>query len=138
MTIAVVATLAIGTHIGLADSDSPPSIYTPSQQHVIVKAATFYGAPAQELLVTGHCETGHGDEFVDQSAIGKQGEIGAYQYFQSTWNAMSAVMGEKLDIHSFDDQVKLTAWVFANHPEWKKQWSPWNYWYGQGHHKCRA
>lgn len=138
MTIAVLATFAVGTNIGIVNSTQVPLRYIPSQQHAIVKAAIFYGAPITEMLNTGHCETGHDDDFTDQSAIGKAGEIGAFQYFQSTWNIMSHAMGQTLDIHSFDDQVKLTAWVFANHPKWKTQWSTWRYWYGEGHDKCRA
>lgn len=133
MTIVILATLVAGTNQGLAESTSPPLSYVPSPEHVIVKQAMFFAVPAREIIQVGMCESG-----LDQSRIGKAGEIGAFQYFQSTWDDMSAAMGEKLDIHSFYDQAKLTTWVFANRPEWKRQWSTWQYWYGTGHHKCHS
>lgn len=128
--ITVALAVIIGTNIGLVSSDDAPA-YTPSVHQIMVKDATFYTAPLDQLMVVGKCESGF-----RQSAIGKAGEIGTFQYFQSTWDGMSKAMGETLDINSQSDQIKLTAWVFANHPEWKTQWSTWKVWYGLGLKRC--
>lgn len=137
MTLAIAVALAIGSRISLAQSDDVPIPFVPSQHRILVLAAEEYGAPVEQLMNVGHCESGSKNHYFDQSAIGAAGEIGAFQYFQGTWDFMSKAMGQKLDISSFDDQAKLTAWVFKNHPEWKSQWSTWRVWYGQGKHRCR-
>lgn len=137
ITIAITIALVLGSKIALADSSDVPLSYSLSQHQIVVLAAQEFAAPVDQIMTVGHCESGTKKQYFNQSAIGAAGEIGAFQYFQSTWDFMSHAMGETLDIHSFADQAKLTAWVFANHPEWKTQWSTYRTWYEKGKHRCQ-
>lgn len=128
----IIVSAILGGNILITESEAPPSTFQLSRHQIIVKQAMVYGAQAEELSNVAKCESGY-----SMKVIGQAGEIGAWQYNPDTFRRMSKAMGEKLNIDSFDDQAKLTAWVYANHPEWKDQWSTWRVWYGEGLKKCR-
>lgn len=91
-----------------------------SIQETIVKQAIFYAAPEKKLTLMFRCES----QF-NQAAIGAEGEIGVAQYKQGTFDKLSKLMGETLDIHSYSDQIKLTSWVSVHAPSEMQNWTTW-------------
>lgn len=107
----------------LAESEVPETAQVPVVSEPEVKAikvmtqdetidhyASLYGANATELRKVMRCESGG-----RQSAVGDGGlAIGVYQYHRATFTNLSKKLGEQLNIDSEHDQIKLTAWAFAN------------------------
>ena len=85
----------------------------------IVEYAELYDTDATVLLKVAECESRF-----DQEAIGdSKNSVGIYQYWKDTWEEMSKLYGEKLDINSVNDQAKLTAFIFAKYPKHKTKWT---------------
>jgi len=83
--------------------------------------ANLYGASKEELTIIAKKESnlkpnpkGHNDG---------GNAYGVYQYHKPTFIRFSKMMGEELDYYSYYDQIKLTAWIFANKPELKSHWT---------------
>lgn len=117
-TVFIALAVAISASPLEIDADIAPKPLT--VQETIVKQATYYAAPVKKMTALFRCES-----HFNQHLIGEEGEIGIAQYKKGTFITMSNAMGEKLDINSWSDQIKLTTWVWANHPEWMRQWTTW-------------
>jgi len=61
------------------------------------------------LLAVINCESG-----LDNTKIGKAGEVGLSQFKIGTWNAFNRQRGTDLDIYNPYHQVELMAWSFRN------------------------
>ncbi len=100
------------------DADiSPPKPLSPKE--TIVKYAKVYAAPEQELLTVAFCESSY-----NPKAVGDGGSArNIFQYHRPTFERYSGLMGERLDYHSYEDQAKLTAYIFKNYPKEKRAWT---------------
>ncbi len=106
----------------------PQIILTP--QESISLYAQKYGAVEKELMTVAKCESGFKPSAIHYHDGGKgKHSVGIFQYQESTFNGFAKVMGEELDYYSYNDQAKLTSWIFANHPELKSHWSCYNKFY---------
>lgn len=89
---------------------------TTTLDDVYMDSSIKYQVDIRTLLKLKFCESGiHG-----MKARGDGGRAyGIFQYHLPTWERFSKEYGEKLDINSEWDQVKLTAWAlskgYANH-----------------------
>lgn len=106
-----------------AKGDTEPEvILTPKES--IQFYALKYGANKDELLKVANCESRFDPNAIHYNDGGKnKHSVGIFQYQESTFNRMEKVMGEDLDYYSWSDQVRLTAYMFANHPEVKTEWT---------------
>ena len=95
-------------------------------QETIAKYAEIYNAPEKELLTVAFCESSYNPKAVGDS--GKARNI--FQYHRPTFERFAELMGEDLDYYSYHDQAKVTAWVFANYPQYKKHWTCYTKIYG--------
>lgn len=81
--------------------------------------ATNYKTSEETLLAVCRCESNFEPKAVGDHGLAK----GIFQYHKSTFEDFSSLLGEKLEYTSYKDQAKLTAYVFAKHPELRKHWS---------------
>ena len=82
----------------------------------------------KELLKVAICESKLNPNAIHYNDGGKgKHSVGIFQYQENTFKNFSKLMGEKLDYYSYNDQIKLTSWIFANHPELKKHWTCYNF-----------
>lgn len=88
-------------------------------EELITYYANMYGADVDELLKVAQCESKMGKDNIGDSG----NAIGLYQYWNDTWLRFSKLLGEDLDINNMNDQARLTAYIFANHPELKTHWT---------------
>jgi len=78
----------------------------------------------KELLKVASCESNFKPNAIHYHDGGKgKHSFGIFQYQESTFLAFSKLFGEELDYYSYHDQIKLTAWIFAKHPELKDRWT---------------
>ena len=88
----------------------------------IYKWADFYEASDQdklELKKVGWCESNLG-----RIKTGDKGlATGLFMYHKGTWAKAQDLIGEDLDIHSINDQAKMTAFIWKKYPSWRTQWS---------------
>ena len=90
-----------------------------SVQEMITHYAKLYGANEKELMVVAKCESGF-----KPNAIGDGGKArNIYQYHKPTFDRFSKLLGEDLDYNSALDQIKLTSFIFAEYPQYKKHWT---------------
>lgn len=85
----------------------------------IYKWADYYKADKVELKKIASCESNLGKIKVGDKGLAH----GLFQYHVGTWIKAEKLIGEELDIDSIDDQAKMTAFIWVNHPEWKTQWT---------------
>lgn len=88
----------------------------------INKWAEYYKATDQdkiELVKVGQCESNLGKLKTGDKGLA----TGLYMYHKGTWLKAEKLIGEDLDITSINDQAKMTAFIWTNHPSWKTQWS---------------
>ena len=89
--------------------------------------ALKYGASEKELLKVAYCESRYNPKAIHYNDGGKsKHSFGVFQYQESTFNQFDNLIGEDLDYYSYNDQIKLTAYVFANYPKLKTHWSCFN------------
>jgi len=96
-------------------------------EYIDIYAKKFETDPVLLKKIAG-CES-HGDP--NAKGDYKNGiplAIGSYQYHDGTWEAFEKIyrneyLDEDLDKFSYHDQIKLTAFIFAKHPELRKRWS---------------
>jgi len=100
----------------------PPRTYT-AKEYIIRYAKQFRTNP-KLLLKIANCESE-----MNTNAIGDAGlAIGIYQYHKNTWNDFvklykRKVYDENLNIYSYQDQAKLTSFIFSEYPEYKNRWT---------------
>lgn len=100
------------------EADKLPPIPT-DVKGMIVYFAKQNSIKDNELLVVAKCES-----TFNQSAIGDHGKArGIFQYHKPTFDRFSELMGQDLDYYSAHDQAKLTAFVFAQYPQYKSHWT---------------
>lgn len=99
-------------------------VSTPTPQELISLYARQYGASEKELLTVAKCESGFKPNAVHTNDGGKgKHSVGIFQYQESTFNGFAKLLGEELDYYSYNDQAKLTAFIFAKYPKLKTHWS---------------
>lgn len=90
-----------------------------SVKGMIVYHAKAQGVNEEQMLKVSFCESSY-----KQNAVGDGGKaLGVFQYHKPTFDRYASWMGEKLDYTSAEDQIKLTAWIWKNHPEEKRAWT---------------
>ncbi len=95
---------------------------TPSQ--LISMYARQYGASEKELLIVAKCESRLNPDAIHYNDGGKgKHSVGIFQYQKSTFDGFDNLIGEDLDYYSYNDQVKLTAYIFAHYPKLKSHWT---------------
>lgn len=95
-----------------------------SPKEYISSFALKYKAPENELMAIAKCESNFNPNAFHKDDGGKdKHSVGIFQYQEATFNSFSKMFGEELDYFSYYDQIKLTSWIFANHPELKSHWS---------------
>lgn len=90
-----------------------------SVQETIIKYAELYNVSKEELLTVSKCESSY-----NPKAIGDNGKaVNIFQYHKETFIGFSKLMGEDLDYYSYEDQARLTSWIWANYPQYRNQWT---------------
>lgn len=93
-------------------------------QESISYYAHIYGAIEKELLTVAKCESRFNQDQINYNDGGKgKHSVGIFQYQYSTFLRMEKLFGEDLDYYSYNDQAKLTAFIFANYPRSKTEWT---------------
>ncbi len=111
--------LILGSNIGLVNSDDLPPSYKLNTRQIIVKSAIAYNVKPEMLLAVARCESS-----LNNDSVGDHGKArGIFQYHEQTFIGFSKLMGKELDYHSREDQAELTSWIFANYPQYRKQWT---------------
>lgn len=119
ITISLIALLvAISVSPQRIEADIPSKPLT--IQETIVKQVVYYAASEKKLTALLRCES-----HFNQDVIGAEGEIGVGQFKQGTFDYLSDLMGETLNIHSYADQIKLIAWTSVNTPKEMNHWTTW-------------
>lgn len=75
--------------------------------------ASQYNVSPTQLMNVMRCESNYRQ---DSWGDGNRAR-GVFQYWQGTWDDFSKEFGEKLDIESAYDQIKLTAWAFSKNKQ---------------------
>jgi len=89
-------------------------------QELIVSYASQYDTSYEVLLKVAQCESG----FKHEQVVGDGGlAYGIFQYHEPTFYMFAELMGKKLDYKSLEDQIELTAYIYANYPELRSHWS---------------
>jgi hypothetical protein len=106
--------------------DGPVKQKTP--QEYIVEYAKQFEISSELLLKIAKCESQFDPLAEGDFKNGKYLAIGLYQYHQSMWDSSvklykAKVFDEELDRYSYQDQAKLTAFIFARHPELRNKWT---------------
>lgn len=114
----VIAAMLTPIHTDSYIPPPPPKVL--SVQETIVKYATVYAAPEKKLESLFRCES-----TFRQNVIGEEGEIGVGQFKPDTFKRLAKLMGEDLNIHSYNDQIKLVSWLSVNHPSEMRNWTTW-------------
>lgn len=116
----IVSAVLLFSLLGLPTKDEAIELEIPNTpQEYIEYYAKIYNTDPNVLLSVAKCES----EF-NQNNIGDGNRaVGLFQFHQETWNRMSKLLGEKLDRNSVKDQARLSAFIFANYPEMRKEWS---------------
>lgn len=88
--------------------------------------AKKFNVDANELYSVGKCESGLSTKYL----VGDNGHsFGMFAYFKSTWERYNKIynnstgLSEDLDITSYHDQIKLTAFVFSLGETSKREWT---------------
>lgn len=103
-----------------AEAPKPVYVKPLTVEETIVKYVTYFAAPAKEITSLFRCESNF-----RQDVVGAEGEIGVGQIKPATFIYLSGLMGEKLDIDSYHDQIKLVTWLSVNEPQELWQWTTW-------------
>ena len=89
-----------------------------------VKGIIVYHAQEQELNETKLLNLSQCESSFIWDAKGDHGHArGIFQYHKPTFERYSKMYGQKLDYYSSEDQAKLTAWVWKNHPKEMRAWT---------------
>ena len=95
---------------------------TVEQYEMFDKYSKIYGANFDDLIMVAKCES----RYKHENLYGDKGtSYGIFQYQAPTFKRYSSLMGEELNYKSEEDQIKLTAFIFAKHPEERKAWTTW-------------
>lgn len=94
----------------------------------IVKYAKQFQTDPNLLLKIANCESQFIPLAEGDFKNGKYLAIGLYQYHEDMWNGSvklykAEVFDENLDRYSPHDQAKITAFIFAKHPELRTKWT---------------
>lgn len=106
-----------------------PQIKIPETiQKQIEYYSDLYGADSKTLSKVAQCESQLGKKNKGDLKNGVYLAIGIYMYHNATWDSMANMFYKEyptrhLDKYSNQDQIELTAWVFAKHPELRKHWT---------------
>lgn len=108
--------------VATQELEIPPATLTPKES--ISFFARLYGASEIELLKVATCESNLNPNAIHYND-GEKGKhsVGIFQYQRATFDGFAKVMGEDLDYYSYDDQAKLTAYIFAKYPKLKSHWT---------------
>lgn len=90
-----------------------------SVQETISYYAKQYGVSEYELLKVSKCESSYRPNIYGDGTRA----FGIFQYHKPTFIAFSKLMGEQLDYYSYNDQAKLTSWVWKHYPNYKSHWT---------------
>ena|ERR1035437_7298959 len=105
-------------------ADYPQIVTQPSINELISIYAREYGASEKQLLVVSVCESKLNPNAIHYNDGGRgKHSVGLFQYQKTTFDAFADLKGEDLDYYSYNDQIKLTAYIFANYPELKSRWT---------------
>lgn len=99
-----------------------PLVQDLSPQEVISYYAELYGADEKTLLSMARCESQFKPSAHNEDDGGSP-STGLYQYKKGTFERYSQLMGEELNMQSYHDQAKLTAWVYVHYPKERKAWT---------------
>jgi hypothetical protein len=86
--------------------------------------ALQYGASEKELLKVAMCESSLNPNAIHYNDGGKgKHSVGIFQYQERTFDGFDDLIGEDLNYYSYQDQAKLTAYIFAKYPKLKSHWT---------------
>jgi hypothetical protein len=86
--------------------------------------AREYGASEKQLLTVAKCESSLKPNAIHYNDGGKsKHSFGIFQYQEKTFDGFDDLIGEDLDWYSYQDQAKLTAFIFSKYPELKTHWT---------------
>lgn len=94
-------------------------VKTLSVQETISYYAEQYNVSESELLKVAKCESSYRSHIYGDGTRA----FGPFQYHKPTFIAFSKLKGEQLDYYSYNDQVKLTAWIWKHYPQYKSHWT---------------
>ncbi len=125
---ATLSLLAFSTKI-IAEApkqDIPPKILSPKES--ILEYANQFGTNPNVLLKVAECESHYDPKAVGDYKDGEYLAINIYQYHKGTWDEFvkiykKEVYDEELHRDSYQDQAKVTAYIFAKYPNLRKRWT---------------
>lgn len=125
---AIVSLLALSTKT-IAEAplyEIPHDTKTPKEK--IVEYANRFGTDPNVLLKVADCESHYDPKAVGDYKNGEYLAINIYQYHKGTWDEFveiyqKEVYDEELERDSYQDQAKVTAYIFAKYPDLRKRWS---------------
>lgn len=112
--------------VEVAKTETPKATAT----DLIIKYAAIYEADKTELIKVGSCESHLGKLKGGDYKNGVYLARGLFMYHKGTWNKAVSLFKKEMNqpdrifsIDSIEDQAEVTAFIWAKHPDWKKQWS---------------
>lgn len=108
LSIAILPLSLIGQLVSPTPEIVEPLLDNSSPEQVIVRYANEYKIDKHLLYSIIKCESGF-----DQNAVGLAGEVTMAQFKPSTFEGQAKKMGEQLDIKSYHDTLKLTAYSLS-------------------------
>lgn len=103
----------------MAQAPTQKEVKVLSVKETIAFYAELNNTSYTEISKVAFCESSF-----NPKAKGDSGRaFGVMQYHKPTFEAFSKLMGEELDYYSYNDQLKLTAWIWANYPQYKSHWT---------------
>lgn len=114
--------IGLGLILKVANAEAPERLVSEfTVPELVSYYSAFYGASEVELFNVGTCESNLRQ--VTNPNDGGSPSIGIFQYKVGTFARYSKMLGEELDINSIHDQIKLTSYIFAEHPKEKRAWT---------------
>ncbi len=95
----------------------PPKVL--SVKETISYYASINEVSERELMLVAKCESSFNPKATGDGGRAKN----IFQYHKPTFDSFSKLLGEELDYHSYNDQAKLTAYIWANYPKYKSHWT---------------
>lgn len=102
-------------------ADDEQKWLTPSSTvpEIITYYGNQYGANTDELLKVAKCESDFNPNNIGDHGLAR----GIFQYHPEAFKRMSKLMGKDLKYNNTNNQAELTAFIFANYPKMKAEWT---------------
>ena len=126
--IVIISLYAIGTKMRTEAPTYDSVARQKTPQEYIVEYSKQFNTDPNLLLKIARCESQFDPLTKGDYKDGQYLAIGLYQYHAGMWDDSEKlyrkdVYDEDLDRNSYQDQAKLTAFIFAEHPNLRTKWT---------------